>query len=68
MNGTIKSGKPVRRPACQDESGSEGSQHVCFTILRTSPAGQAQRGPKLADPRVHIADIAKNDPGRLVRY
>jgi hypothetical protein len=66
MNSTIKGSKPVGRPACKDESGPKGSQHVCFTVLRTSPAGQAQCGTKLANPRLHITDIAKDDPGGLV--
>jgi hypothetical protein len=68
VNGSIKRGKSVGCPACKDERGTESSQHVGFTIVRASPAGQAQSGPELTDPRPHITDISKDDPGSLVRY
>jgi len=68
VNGSIKRGKSLRCPACKDECGTESSQHVGFAILRASPAGQAQRGPEFTDPRAHITDIAKDDPGGLARY
>jgi len=68
IHGSVKRGKSRCRPARVDIRRSESRQHVGFTILRASPAGQAQCGPELADPRANIADVAKNDPGGLACY
>jgi len=68
INSSAKGSESVRRPARVDQRRTERSQHIRFTILRATPAGQPKRGAELTDPRAHVTDIAKDDPCSLARY